>query len=357
MERLDHPQIVKVILLTHCPYGFFMDYIDGPNLRALGPYTLDVEKMLSILLGVAETLSHAHSRNVIHRDIKPENIIAVYDHSEDSWTPHLTDFDLAWFSTATQFTKEGIGTLAYAAPEQLYPRNKLARSETVDIYAFAQLLYFCCTGSDPVPLDDSNSTTLQRRVLQWSSGEAAHGVSEIYRKCSHRDPRERIKYISDVGDLLAAIIIALRGSRANTILDNAHFLGEVRFSMSGTYAHCHEESSVRFMSRSGRTGVTLSVQEAAQDPGDSDVDVLSLEACFDSRHGLAAEGLSNEQVRITLNTWIDQSLRAYPFARRKSGSLGTYQVYVNMDKLKNNMEGVMQCRTVMSRVIELIERA
>ena len=76
MKQLDHPNVVKVREYTSCPIGFFMDFIDGPNLRQFAGTLTDPSDILGMLLTIGETLQHAHGRNVIHRDVKPENIIA-----------------------------------------------------------------------------------------------------------------------------------------------------------------------------------------------------------------------------------------------------------------------------------------
>ena len=104
MRQLEHPHIVKVHGDTRCPIGFYMDFIDGPNLRDFAGTVSDAGDILELLIKIAETLQHAHGRNVIHRDVKPENIVLQYDINSQTWIPYLTDFDLAWFSSATQLT-------------------------------------------------------------------------------------------------------------------------------------------------------------------------------------------------------------------------------------------------------------
>ena len=111
MKQLDHPYVVKVHEFSECPLGFYMDFVEGPNLRSFTG-TLDNPKaLISVLFTVAETLRHAHGRGVVHRDVKPENIIMSFDADSQRWHPFLSDFDLAWFSTATKLTKEALGTM------------------------------------------------------------------------------------------------------------------------------------------------------------------------------------------------------------------------------------------------------
>ncbi len=146
MKQMDHPHIVKVHNFTECPLGFSMDFVDGPNLRSFAGTIDDPRALVLMLLTIGETLKHAHQRNVVHRDVKPENILMSYDAKAAQWRPFLTDFDLAWYSTATQVTKigqEGIGTVQYSAPEQLAtPNSASAHAPTTDSYAFGQLDVF-----------------------------------------------------------------------------------------------------------------------------------------------------------------------------------------------------------------------
>ena len=72
MQQLEHPHIVKVHGYTNCPLGFYMDFIDGPNLRDFIGALSEPAETLELMIKVAETLHHAHGRNVIHRDVKPE---------------------------------------------------------------------------------------------------------------------------------------------------------------------------------------------------------------------------------------------------------------------------------------------
>ena len=76
MRSLDHPRIVRVFEYTEAPLGFYMDYIEGSNLKNLNPAaSLPQDECVGLLAQVAEAVHHADSRKVVHRDIKPENIV------------------------------------------------------------------------------------------------------------------------------------------------------------------------------------------------------------------------------------------------------------------------------------------
>lgn len=116
-----------------------MEYVPGGSLQDRmkpgQPFTW--EQALTVIIPVSEALAFAHARGVIHRDIKPANILMP----QDDW-PLLADFGLAKMeeSTRPNLTMPGqvLGTMAYAAPEQIQEGEIDAR---VDIYSLGIVLY------------------------------------------------------------------------------------------------------------------------------------------------------------------------------------------------------------------------
>jgi serine/threonine-protein kinase len=98
-----------------------------------------------IVAGVADALDYAHQRNLLHRDVKPANILVA----KDDQRILLADFGIArWVDdpsglTATNMT---VGTVSYAAPEQLMGGPLDGRA---DQYALAATAYHLLTGSPP----------------------------------------------------------------------------------------------------------------------------------------------------------------------------------------------------------------
>jgi eukaryotic-like serine/threonine-protein kinase len=186
MKQLDHPQIVKVREMSEVPFGFFMDYVDGANSRQYNPGSVqDPEVVVDLLLEVAETLQHAHGRGVIHRDVKPENILIKIDVSGVP-SAFLTDFDLSWFSAATQVTKlaEGFGSHFYAAPEQINsPNASVAHKASVDAYSFGQLCFFFVCGRDPLAFNtEGNAKALEQELgRKWPDSTAAQEMLPLSR--------------------------------------------------------------------------------------------------------------------------------------------------------------------------------
>ena len=143
-------------ILTIYSYGegegwayFVMEYVPGGSLQdRLQPDQPFVwERALNVIIPVSEALAFAHSRPeaIIHRDIKPANILMP----QEDW-PLLADFGLAKMehSTRPNLTMPGqvLGTMAYAAPEQIQEGDIDAR---VDIYSLGIVLYELLTGRLP----------------------------------------------------------------------------------------------------------------------------------------------------------------------------------------------------------------
>jgi serine/threonine-protein kinase len=145
---IEHPNIIPVYDAGEANGHFYiaMRYVETTDLRALlkrdGP--LPPERGAHIVRQTASALDAAHRRGLVHRDIKPGNIlVAEGDHV------YLSDFGLAKSTTADKaLTRSGhfLGTVGYAAPEQIHGRGLDART---DVYGLACLAYECLTGAWP----------------------------------------------------------------------------------------------------------------------------------------------------------------------------------------------------------------
>ena len=146
---IRHPNVVSVHHAGEEDGLLFvtMDYIEGTDLRGLlnREGWLEAGRASALLDPVAAALDAAHARGLIHRDIKPGNVlIGAQDGGEHVY---LTDFGLARAIDAeTGLTASGafIGTLDYAAPEQIKGERLDART---DVYALGCLLHEMLCGS------------------------------------------------------------------------------------------------------------------------------------------------------------------------------------------------------------------
>jgi serine/threonine-protein kinase len=105
-------------------------------------------EVLAIVTAIAEALDYAHKRGMLHRDVKPANILLT-NPEDGGQRILLADFGVArqlgdpGGLTATNLT---VGTVAYAAPEQLMGSDVDGRA---DQYALGATAVHLLTGAPP----------------------------------------------------------------------------------------------------------------------------------------------------------------------------------------------------------------
>ena len=124
---LWHPHIVEVHDRGEVDGQLWisMDYVEGTDAGRLlaerYPNGMPADEVVRIVTAVAEALDYAHQRGLLHRDVKPANILIANPDTDDERIM-LADFGIARrvgeTSTLTG-TNMTVGTVAYAAPEQL----------------------------------------------------------------------------------------------------------------------------------------------------------------------------------------------------------------------------------------------
>lgn len=151
---LEHPHVVPVYATGEAQGVVYiaMRFVHGVDLRHLtrdvGP--LPPQRAVAIAEQVASGLDAAHSLGLVHRDVKPANVIveSLGDHDHC----YVMDFGLAKQAGSTSFTHTGnwVGTLDFAAPEQILASEVDART---DVYALGALLFAVLTGRPPFPAE------------------------------------------------------------------------------------------------------------------------------------------------------------------------------------------------------------
>ncbi|MGV0837698.1 serine/threonine-protein kinase [Mycolicibacterium thermoresistibile] len=131
-----------------------MDYVAGTDAGRLlseqYPNGIPPVAVIRIVTAVADALDHAHQRNLLHRDVKPANILLADDNGGGAGERVLlADFGIArWTDRNSGLTETDmtVGTVAYAAPEQLRAERIDGRA---DQYALAATAFQLMTGEPP----------------------------------------------------------------------------------------------------------------------------------------------------------------------------------------------------------------
>lgn len=148
-----HPSIVTVF--NSGEYGghlwIAMEYIDGIDALKLlrqNPRGLDTPTVIAIVRAVGAALDRAHATGLLHRDVKPANILLQGVGGPEPRVL-LADFGIAKSEQDVSHltsTNVFLGTVAYAAPEQLLGDPVDARA---DQYALAATVFELLTGRPP----------------------------------------------------------------------------------------------------------------------------------------------------------------------------------------------------------------
>ncbi|WP_204807405.1 serine/threonine-protein kinase [Mycobacterium riyadhense] len=175
-----------------------MDFVDGTDavqlLHEQYPNGMPGPEVTEIVTAVAEALDYAHEHKLLHRDVKPANILIGRPDSPDRRIM-LADFGIAgWVGessglTATNMT---VGTVSYAAPEQLMGDDLDGRA---DQYALAATAFQLLTGSPP--FHHSNPAVVISQHLSASPpaiGDRRPGLAQldpVFAKALAKNPKDR----------------------------------------------------------------------------------------------------------------------------------------------------------------------
>nr|WP_082947167.1 serine/threonine-protein kinase [Mycolicibacter sinensis] len=181
-----------------------MEYVPGINagdlLQQRYAAGMPIAEVRKIVGAIGRALDYAHDMGLLHRDVKPANIMISEPDGREQRVM-LADFGIARTMgeisglTATNMT---VGTVAYAAPEQLMGEHLDGRA---DQYALAATAYHLLTGSRLFP-DTNPAVVIARHLnapppLVGSSRPELAAVSHVLATALAKSPEGRYDRCSE----------------------------------------------------------------------------------------------------------------------------------------------------------------
>ncbi|WP_439692680.1 serine/threonine-protein kinase [Curtobacterium sp. SP.BCo] len=152
-QGLSHAGIVPILLadLTLDRPYYVMPLAEGSLRSRLDdvPGPMPTEEAIPYVISVLEALVYAHREGIVHRDLKPENILFF------NGLPLISDFGLVRRLTSGSTTitiASGLGTVQYAAPEQITGAHDV--DERADVFSLGRILFEVLTGKQAWPYGD-----------------------------------------------------------------------------------------------------------------------------------------------------------------------------------------------------------
>jgi TPR repeat protein len=203
LATLKHPAILTLhgctpfdaengpSILTPLFPGSMQTYVDAERLNKRPPCWTPTQKHIA-LLGIASGMAFMHEQRCIHRDLKPQNVLL-----DENCEPRICDFGLSKFAKPGSTISQSMhgGTRDYIAPEI---HSGEPYDFSVDVYAFAMLMFVVLTGFNPFPECHGCLMMIARRVINGERPTIPAHVSPAYaaliRACWDTSPAKRPEF-------------------------------------------------------------------------------------------------------------------------------------------------------------------
>jgi serine/threonine protein kinase len=218
--RLRHPHIVSILDYDVDTAGhpfLVMELLSGPSLREEldlgGPFA--PSRALPVLTAVAGAMQLAHDHDVTHRDLKPANIVAhLFASGERVYK--VIDFGLASLKLqpdATRLTQPFtfLGTMAYAAPEQLAGDTV---GPAADQYSLGVIAYEMLAGRRP--FEAADPLALAQQVLSGTTAPPSSVQPAVARAADEAILRAMARQPADRWPSVTGFVVALAAAFPST---------------------------------------------------------------------------------------------------------------------------------------------
>jgi serine/threonine protein kinase, bacterial len=195
-----------------------MDYVEGTDVARLQQdrYSkgMPTDDVLRIVTAVADALDYAHQNQLLHRDVKPANILLSQPDAGKERIL-LGDFGIARRIDDTNRltnTSMTVGTVAYAAPEQLMGEPLDGRA---DQYALAATAYHLLTGTTLFQHPNQAAVISQHLTAPPPSiarrRPELSGLDPVLTKALAKSPADRYASCMDFAEALERSIVPIAG--------------------------------------------------------------------------------------------------------------------------------------------------